>query len=55
MLSENVCQRVPEGRTDRSLARSALEKRPSKEPSRRVRYDRAQLIPELRVYSAVSP
>jgi hypothetical protein len=23
MLSENVCQRVPEGQTDRSLARSA--------------------------------
>jgi hypothetical protein len=33
--------------TDRSLARSALGKRPSKEPSRRVRYDRAQLIPEV--------
>ena len=33
--------------TDRSLARSAWGKRPSKEPSRRVRYDRAQLIPEV--------
>ena len=38
---------VPEGRCDRSLARSAWGKRPSKEPSRRVRYDRAQLIPEV--------
>ena len=34
---------VPEGQHDRSLARSAWEKRPSKAPSRRVRYDRAQL------------
>ena len=33
--------------TDRSLARSAWEKRPSKEPSRRVRYDREQLDPEV--------
>jgi hypothetical protein len=34
---------VPEGQHDRSLARRAWEKRPSKAPSRRVRYDRAQL------------
>jgi len=33
--------------TDRSLARSAWEKRASKEPSRTVRYDRAQLIQEV--------
>jgi hypothetical protein len=32
---------VPEGRCDRSLARSARGKGPSKDPSRRVRYDRA--------------
>ena len=32
--------------TDRSLARSAWE-RASKEPSRRVRYDRARLIPDV--------
>ena len=32
---------VPEGRCDRSLARSAWGKGPSKEPSRRIRYDRA--------------
>ena len=43
---------VPEGQADRSQARSALGtkclgKRPSKEPSRRVRYDRAQLIPQV--------
>ena len=40
------CQRVPEGRHDRSLARSAWESIPEN-PSRRVRYDRAQLIPEV--------
>src|ERR1700685_4436724 len=33
--------------TDRSLARSAWESVPSKEPSRRVRYDRTQRIPEV--------
>src|SRR5580700_10140581 len=33
--------------TDRSLARSAWESAAPKEPSRRVRYDRAQLIPEV--------
>ena len=33
--------------TDRSHARSAWKKRPSKEPSRRVRYDRARLIPDV--------
>jgi hypothetical protein len=38
---------VPEGRSDRSLARSAWGKGPSKEPSRRVRYDRAQRIPDI--------
>ena len=38
---------VPEGQADRSQARSAWEKRPSKEPSRRVRYDRVQLIPQV--------
>jgi hypothetical protein len=37
---------VPEGQYDRSQARSAWEASP-KEPSRRVRYDRAQLIPEV--------
>src|ERR1700738_4691717 len=36
---------VPEGQADRSLARSAWESVPQKEPSRRVRYDLAQLIP----------
>src|ERR1700739_2722922 len=39
---------VPEGRFDRSLARSAWNGPTSKEPSRRVRYDRdADLIPEV--------
>jgi hypothetical protein len=38
---------VPEGRCDRSLARSAWDSATPKEPSRRVRYDRAQLIPEV--------
>src|ERR1700722_8795100 len=33
---------VPEGRCDRSLARSAWQKRHPKEPSRRVRYDRVR-------------
>src|SRR6476660_2475710 len=33
--------------TDRSLARSAWESVPPKEPSRRVRSDRAQLLPEV--------
>jgi len=42
MMLQNVCQRVPEGHTDRSLARSAWEKRLSKEPSRRVRYDQVR-------------
>jgi hypothetical protein len=37
---------VPEGRCDRSLARSAWEASP-KEPSRRVRYDRVLLMIEL--------
>ena len=47
---------VPEGQYDRSLARGSLlllvifvvlGKRPPREPSRRVRYDRAQLNPEV--------
>jgi NAD(P)-dependent dehydrogenase (short-subunit alcohol dehydrogenase family) len=38
---------VPEGQHDRSQARSAWVSVPPKEPSRRVRYDRAQLIPEV--------
>jgi hypothetical protein len=38
-ISEVREGRVPEGRCDRSLARSVWEKRPSKEPSRRVRYN----------------
>ena len=33
--------------TDRSLARSAWYSVPRKKPSRRVRYERAQLIPEV--------
>jgi hypothetical protein len=33
---------VPEGRSDRSLARSAWNSPTPKEPSRRARYDRAQ-------------
>ena len=33
--------------TDRSLARSTWKKRTSKEPSRRARYDRARLIPDV--------
>jgi hypothetical protein len=37
---------VPEGQHDRSLARSAWERVPPDKPSRRVRYDRAQLNPE---------
>ena len=37
---------VPEEQAERSLARSAWGWRPSKEPFRRVRYDRAQLIPQ---------
>jgi hypothetical protein len=39
---------VPEGRFDRSLARSAWNSpTPPKQPSRRARYDRADLIPEV--------
>src|SRR5215471_12644302 len=44
---ENAASHVPQGRTDRSLARSAWESVPKKKPSRRVRYDRAHLIPEV--------
>jgi hypothetical protein len=33
---------VPEGRSDRSLARSAWNSPTPEEPSRRARYDRAQ-------------
>jgi hypothetical protein len=36
---------VPEGRSDRSLARSAWNGPTPKEPSRRARYDRAQTYP----------
>ena len=43
----------PEGRCDRSLARSAW-KRPPKEPSRRVRYDRAHLITEVFLVESAS-
>jgi hypothetical protein len=38
---------VPEGHHDRSQARSAWEQCPSNVPSRRVRFDRAQSIPEV--------
>jgi hypothetical protein len=38
---------VPEGQHDRSQARSAWKSVPPKEPSRRVRYDRARLIHEV--------
>jgi hypothetical protein len=37
----------PSGTGPSGLGTKCLGKRPSKEPSRRVRYDRAQLIPEL--------
>jgi hypothetical protein len=38
-VAESGSGQVPEGRCDRSLARSALGQRTSKEPSRRVRCD----------------
>ena len=41
---ETLKARPRRDNTDRSLARSAWENRPSEEPSRRVRYDRAQLL-----------
>jgi hypothetical protein len=37
----------PEGRSDRSLARSAWNSPTPKEPSRRARYEGADLIPEV--------
>ena len=43
----------PGGTPDRSLARSAWESSP-KEPSRRVRYDRAQLIPAVFLVESAS-
>jgi hypothetical protein len=47
MLLRNVCQRVPEGQHRSKPGTKCLEKGPSKEPFRRVRYDRALLIPEV--------
>jgi hypothetical protein len=51
-LARRCCKRSASAsrrdNTDRSLARSAWEKRPPKNPSRRVRYDRAKLITRVR-------
>jgi hypothetical protein len=46
-LEYHPCKCVPEGQCDRSLARSAWDSATPKKPSRRARYDRAQLIPEV--------
>jgi hypothetical protein len=48
MLNKTYCSSCPGGdKADRSLARSAWERAPRKNPSRRVRYDQAQLIREV--------
>jgi hypothetical protein len=46
-----ACPPVPEGRCDRSLARSAWDSATSKEPSRRVRCDSRRSAPRFEDWS----